>query len=194
MKFKVMQIKKTAALLACILVAASLSAKAQTTFVTELAPNMYNFSSSNGSELVTVIPLGGGSYSFFSNAESGTVTSLVPGAYTVTTSNGGAVGTAYIYSQGSGRYSFSNPTTGASGMVQSMSATTAAIPLPALAVQPVQNNVASLYLLALGLRQQCEARGGIMYKEHWYSSARCVSPNYIYRRGNERSASMKAKK
>jgi hypothetical protein len=165
---------KTIALLAAILFATSVFAQTQTVVVTELGTGMYSLSSSEGLQTVNVVPLGGGIYSFYStNGENAMVTSIAPGMYTVRSAND-VMGTAYVYSLGNGRYSFSNPTTGTNGTIQS-TPTATAIPLPALAVQQGQNNMASLYLLAMMLRQQCYAQGGVLYKAHWYSAMRCVS-------------------
>jgi hypothetical protein len=106
---------------------------------------------------------------------------LAPGMYTLTSSDGVNLGTTYIYNLGNGRYSFSNPTSGVTGTVQSM-AVAQGIPLPALAVQPPSNNTNNTLLLAMLIqqqRQQCYARGGVLYKPHWYSKVQCETPAQI---------------
>ncbi len=177
---------------AILLMAPAIFAQDHTT-VLSLGAGVYSVSSSAGTQLVNVVPLGSNSYSFTSSDGSSTVTVLATGTYSLTTSSGVNLGTTYIYSLGSGRYSFSNPTIGANGTIQSMPTATA-IPLPALAVQSGQSDTTSLYLLAIAIKQQCEARGGIMYKAHWYSRWQCVTPDYIYSLGNKKVAAMKAKK
>ncbi len=176
---------------AILLVAPAIFAQSQVT-VSSWGAGLYSVSSPAGTQLVNVVPLGSNSYSLTSSDGSSTVTTLATGTYTLTTSSGENLGTTYIYSLGNGRYLFSSPTTGISGTIQS-TPTATAMPLPALSVQPAQNNAASMYLLAMAIRQQCAARGGVMYKAHWYSGWRCVSPDYISSRENERAVP-KAKK
>jgi hypothetical protein len=162
--------------LLAFLFASALFAQTETVTITKLAAGSYTVSSAAGTQLVRVSPLGNGSYMFFSPGGSSTLMTLAPGMYTLTSSDGVNLGTTYINSLGSGRYSFSNPTTGTTGTVQSLSAPQG-IPLPALAVQPP--NTTNLYILAAMVRQQCNARGGVLYKPHWYSKMRCETPAQI---------------
>jgi hypothetical protein len=57
--------------------------------------------------------------------------------------------------------------------------TAQSIPLPALAVQPPNNNMTLALILAARMRQQCYASGGVLYKPHWYSKVRCETPAQI---------------
>lgn len=167
---------KALALCAALLFASTCFCQTQTITINELAPGTYSVNSSSGNQLVNVLPLGGGSYSFYSTDGSSTLMTLAPGMYTITSSAGANVGTTYINSLGSGMYSFSNPTTGTTGTIQSVPQTQP-IPLPALAIQ--QPNNTNLYILAALVEQQrraqCNASGGWIYKPHWYSKERCVT-------------------
>jgi len=165
------------------LLTASSSVRAQTQFVTidKLAAGIYTVRSEAGTQFVNVMPLGNGSYSFYSSDGSSSVMTLAPGIYTLTTSAGVNVGTTYIYSLGNGRYSFSNPSTGTTGSIQTFEPAPTP-PLAALAIQPPTNNLenmTSLLLLAAMARQQCYEHGGIFYRPHWYSSVRCEAPAEI---------------
>jgi hypothetical protein len=172
--------------------APTLLAQTQTVTITKLDAGTYTVSSPAGTQLVNVIPFGSNSYSFMSSDGSSTVVTLATGIYSLTSSSGANLGTTYIYSLGNGRYSFSNPTTGTNGTIQSMPTATT-IPLPALAVQQPQNNTASLYLLAAMIRQQCNERGGILYKPHWYSKMRCETPAQIESETEARDRKKQAK-
>jgi hypothetical protein len=50
--------------------------------------------------------------------------------------------------------------------------------------------MASVVLLAAMIRQQCNAQGGVLYKPHWYSKARCETPAQIE---SERQAELRKK-
>jgi hypothetical protein len=82
---------------------------------------------------VNVIPFGSNSYSFTSSDGSSTVVRLATGIYSITSSSGTNLGTTYICSRGNGRYSFSNPTAGTNGTIQSIPSAPP-LPLPALSV------------------------------------------------------------
>ncbi len=166
------------ALLLAFLLASALFAQTQTVTVSKLAAGTYTVSSPAGTQLVNVTPFGNGSYSFTSSDGSSTVVTLAPGMYSLTSSSGANLGTTYIYTLGNGRYSFSNPTTGTTGTIQTVPSAPS-IPLPALAVQPPNNNMSLLLALAAERVRQCNAQGGILYKPHWYSKVRCETPAQI---------------
>jgi hypothetical protein len=166
--------------LLAFLIAPLLSAQTQTVTVTKLAVGIYSVSSAAGVQSVNVTPLGNGSYSFSSSDGSSTLMTLAPGVYTITSSVGVNLGTTYIYSLGSGLYSFSNSTTGTTGSLQAI-ATPPPPPLVALAIQPPGNgmDMGTVLLLAAMARQQCYEQGGVFYKPHWYSAVRCEAPAEI---------------
>ncbi len=164
------------ALVACFLMLLLFVGKLypQNVTVTSLAPGMYSVSSPAGTTMVSVLPLGGGAYSFLTADGSALSAPLASGTYSIRYTSGASAGIAYVYSLGGGRYSFSNPTTGETGTVMVTPTAPQSIPLPALAVQPPStNNANSTLLLVVALKQQCDAKGGTFYK------GRCQTPGEI---------------
>jgi hypothetical protein len=173
-------------LLSLLPAAKELHAQTETVTVAEMGAGIYIVNSpATGSRFVSVLPLGGGTYSLYSDNTYSSAMQLAPGSYAVFSSTGARLGSVDIVSRTGDVYSI----TVTNGLITSVILNTS----PSPTRQPIQPpvlpnytikappdttaNTLALAQLVVLARQQCAQSGGVMYAEHWYSAPRCVSPD-----------------